>query len=98
MKIKPGTIIEIESRFGSVERYLYCGSIRIDKRRYRLIHRTKYKCGQSSYWLVNDDWPKMFKRVEVHAVFPVLAGKYRERFFEHVQNGDIKVEKIGAQL
>lgn len=79
-----GHVFNLRSRFGSgkFERYLYCGSIFVGKKRFRLLQmRGKGHVGK--YSLVESCWLKQnWKRIEIIGYYPKLAEKHKKRYVE----------------
>lgn len=82
MKIKPGTVIIRKSLFSeSTARYLYCGSVFIKHRKYRLLYRMT--TGNRGYMPVCEDWMKYRStRIDMRGAYPELAAKRKRRFLE----------------
>lgn len=81
MKIKPGDLLQVESRFGSIARFIYLGTIRIKQRKYRVVFRIGK---DSKYTVCEDDFFKQFKDVKYVRSLPDMASKRMKRFLKNV--------------
>lgn len=96
MKIKPGKVICVYSRFRKIEgmNYLYCGATCINRRKYRILF--SFGTHYGFYKIVEDDWlRKNIKRIKFKEDFPKMAIKYKERFEAYTEQ---KKEAILRQL
>lgn len=91
MIIKPGAVIVVHSRFtDKSKRYLYCGNIKIDLRKYRLLYCIT---GCGGYLVVENDWCKKSRAKIENSSYPEMAEKRRRRFNEKYTNEQKKAMK-----